>query len=318
MVSTATTPITHKKIPCPRARAPGSPEPTFGGGGVYLAVQHVTARSDFLFISDPFAAACHETRRQTIRHQAVAGLKVSPDNTILAFAEDTLGRRKYTIRFKNLATGEMRKETIANTTGSVVWANDNKTLYYTVKDAALRAYKIMQYQLGSEEHKEIYHEKDTTFSTWVYKSKSQRFIIIGSYSTLSQEYRVMDANKPGSEFHIIQPRKRNLEYSIAHYGDKFYILTNHEAQNFRLMSTPLDKTTMENWSEVIAHRKEVLLENIEIFADYLVVQERKDGLTHLHIVPWDQKQKDYFIDFGEETYTVGLDVNFSGFVRLTC
>lgn len=238
-----------------------------------------------------------------------AGLQVSPNNAILAFAEDTLGRRKYTIRFKDLQSGEMRKETIANTTGSVVWANDNKTLYYTVKDAALRAYKIMQYQLGSDEHKEIYHEKDSTFSTWVYKSKSQRFIIIGSYSTLSQEYRVMDADKPGSEFHIIQPRKRNLEYSIAHYGDKFYILTNHEAKNFRLMSTPADKTTMENWSEVIAHRKDVLLENIEIFADYLVVQERKDGLTHLHVVPWDQQKKDYFIDFGEDTYTVGLDVN---------
>ncbi|WP_372365806.1 S9 family peptidase [Candidatus Uabimicrobium sp. HlEnr_7] len=238
-----------------------------------------------------------------------AGLKISPDNSILAFAEDTLGRRKYTIRFKNLQTGKIRKESIANTTGSIVWANDNKTLYYTVKDAALRAHKIMQYQLGSEEHKEVFHEKDTTFSTWVYKSKSQRFIIIGSYSTLSQEYRVMDADKPGSEFHIIQPRKRNLEYSIAHYEDKFYILSNDKAQNFRLMSTPLDKTTMDNWSEVIPHRQNVLLENIEIFADYLVVQERKDGLTHLHIVPWNEKQKDYYIDFGEETYSVGLDVN---------
>ncbi|MFD2514435.1 S9 family peptidase [Pontibacter locisalis] len=251
-------------------------------------------------------------RAEGLNYYSAAGMNVSPNNKLLAFGEDTVSRRKYTIRFKDLSTGEMLKDRIPNTTGAAVWANDNKTVYYTVKDPALRSYKIFKHTLGtpSSQDKEIYHEADETFSTFVYKTKSDKYIIIGSSSTLSNEYRFLDANNPNGNFKVIQPRERGLEYSVDHFGDKFYIVTNKDgATNFKLMQTPVSKPGKANWKEVIPHREDVLLEGIEIFKDYLALQERKNGLTQIRIKKWNDPKTDYYIDFGEEAYTAYISTN---------
>lgn len=240
---------------------------------------------------------------------SAAGLSVSPDNKMLAYGEDTLSRRIYIIKFKNLETGEMIDDVIPNTTGRAVWANDNKTLFYSVKDASLRSYKIFKHILGTDAAKdvEIYHEKDETFGTYVYKTKSDKYLVIASSQTLSSEYRTLDANTPNGEFKIFQPRERNLEYSIAHYNDKFYVRTNMDAKNFRLMETPETATSKDNWKEVIANRDDVLLEGMDIFKDYLVLSERKAGITNIRIRPW--KGEEHYIAFKEDAYMAYISVN---------
>lgn len=238
------------------------------------------------------------------KYYATAAKTVSPDNKIFAFAEDTVSRRQYTIRFKNLETGEFLPDKIKNTTGSIVWANDNKTIFYTLNDAALRSYKVMKHTLGTaqESDTEIYHEKDETFGVYVWKTKSEKYIIIGSYATLSQEYRILDADNPNGEIKIFQPREKKLEHSIYHYNDKWYIRTNKDdATNFKLMTCPLDRTSKENWTDLIPHRSDVLLEGVELFKNYMVLLERIKGVTQLRVRDW-TGGKDYYIEFGEDSY----------------
>jgi len=240
----------------------------------------------------------------------VAGLTVSTNNNLIAFGVDTVSRRRYTIHFKDLTTGEILPDEIPNTAGQAAWANDNKTVFYSIKDDSLRSYKIFKHILGSEvsADKEIFHEKDVTFSTYVYKCKSKKYLFIASDSTLSTEYQYLDANSPDGKFKIIQPRERDLEYNVDHYKDKFYIRTNLDAKNFRLVETPVNKTSKENWTEVIPHREDVLLEGFEIFKNFLVVGERKDGLIQLRVIKWDGRE-DHYIDFGEETYMAYISNN---------
>ncbi|WP_276499223.1 S9 family peptidase [Pontibacter litorisediminis] len=240
------------------------------------------------------------------------GLGVSPNNQLLAFGEDTVSRRKYTIRFKNLQTGELLADAIPNTTGGAVWANDNKTVYYSVKDPALRSFKIFKHTLGTpaSQDQEVFHEADETFSTYVFKTKSDKYIMIGSHSTMAQEYRFLDANNPNGKFKVIQPRERGLEYSVDHFGDNFYIVTNKDgATNFKLMQTPVSKPGKENWKELLPHREDVLLEGIEIFKDYLALQERKNGLTQIRVRSWKDPKNDYYINFDEEAYTAYIGNN---------
>jgi len=235
---------------------------------------------------------------------------ISPDNKIIAYGVDTVSRRIFTLHFKNLVTGEMSSEEIPDTTGGSAWANDNKTVFYTIKDKTLREYKIFKHRLGSpvSEDKEVFHEADDAFATYVYKSKSKKYIIIRSSSLQSNECRFLEADNPAGEFKIIEPRQKDHEYSVDHYRDKFYIRTNLNAKNFRLMETPVDKAAKENWTEVIPHREDVLLESFEVFKDFLVVNERNKGLPCLRIITWDKKD-DHYIDFGEETYMVYLSAN---------
>lgn len=236
----------------------------------------------------------------------LAGINVSEDNKLVSFGVDTLSRRKYDIFVKNLETGEIYPERIPSTTGGSTWGNDNKTLFYTRKDdKTLRADRIYRHTLGSDptQDKLIYTEDDDTFGTYVYKSKSRKYLIIGSYSTLTSEYRILKADNPLEEFQIFQPRERGLEYGISHYGNNWYVLTNKDkALNFKLMITPEDKTSKENWVDMISHRTDVLLEDIDIFKDYLVVSERSNGLTQIRIKRWDNTQ-DYYLPFDNETYT---------------
>ncbi|WP_321344327.1 S9 family peptidase [uncultured Draconibacterium sp.] len=240
----------------------------------------------------------------------LGGLSVSPNNKLIAYGVDTVSRRKYTIHFKNLETGEILEDAIPLTTGSAVWANDNKTVYYTLKDdVTLRSEKIMKHVVGTpvEDDVEVFYEDDETFSVFIFKTKSQKYLIIGSESTLTSEYRFLDANNPEGDFKVIQPRTRGLEYSVDHFGNDFYIRTNRDALNFRLMKTPVTATEKENWTEVIPHRIDVFFDNFEILKDYLVVTERIEGINQLRVIPWNGEE--YFIDFDEEVYTVSPNVN---------
>ncbi len=241
----------------------------------------------------------------------VRGLEVSAGLDLLAFAVDTVGRRNYTLRFKNLTTGKVLPDEIPGVTGNVAWANDNQTVFYTRQDpVTLRWHRIYRHTLGTDPAADVlvYEETDETFSSFVFKTKSKRYLMIGSRQTLSDEYRFLDADDPGGSFQVVQPRQKNHEYGVDHYGDHFYIRTNDGAQNFRLMKTPVTATTRENWQEVIPHRDDVLLEGFEIFKDHLVLAERKNGLRQLRIRPWDGS-REHYLDFGEPAYLAYISTN---------
>lgn len=244
-------------------------------------------------------------------YYAVGGLKVSEDNKLLAYGEDSVSRRRYTIYVKDLTTGKLVGEPIANTTGSITWANDNKTFFYSRKDSVtLLPRWIMKHTLGTSPSKDVsvYEEQDDTFYTSIYKTKSKKFLVIASGSTLTSDYMVLDANTPDGKFKNFTKRERGLEYSIDHYQDKFYIVTNWDALNFRLMETPDTKTDKANWKEKIAHRDDTLLEGIDIFRDYLVVSERSKASTQLRIM--NQKTKDeHYMEFSEPAYTIYSSTN---------
>jgi oligopeptidase B len=242
----------------------------------------------------------------------LGGLNISEDNEWAAFGIDTVSRRQFTIQIKNLKTGEILPVKIQNTTGGSTWAGDNKTLFYTRKDeVTLRSDKIYKHKLGSSTENDvvIYNEKDDTYGTFIYKEKSKKYLVIGSNSTLTSEFRILDAKTPDGEFKVFQPRTRGLEYSISHYGNQWYILTNKDkATNFKLMVTPEAATTKENWKDLIAHRNDVLLEDIEIFKNYLVISERSNGLNKIRIRPWDGAGE-YYLPFDIETYSAEIGTN---------
>jgi oligopeptidase B len=257
-----------------------------------------------VLVNGPALAAGHD-------YWALGGLDVSEDNTMLVYSEDIVSRRIYNASFRNIQTGEMLADKIEGISGCPVWANDNKTLFYVKKDpATLRDFQIWRHTLGTPQSSDVvvFEEKDEEFSCFVYKTKSKKYMVIGSNQTLSNEYRVLSADAPVGDFRVIQPRERNLEYSIDHYGDRFYITTNLEAKNFRLMSCPENATTKDNWQEVIAHRADVLLEGIEIFKDYLVVDERKNGLVQIRVIRWNDKAE-YYVEFQDPTYAAGVGAN---------
>lgn len=243
---------------------------------------------------------------------SVAGLSVSRDNRILAFGTDFVSRRRYTINFLDLETGNVLPDKIENTTGEAVWAADNKNIFFVTKDPeTLRADKVFRHTLGdtSGNDKLVFSEDDEIFSVGLSETKSEKFIVINSTQTLTTECRYIDASKPNDDFRVFEPRKVNHEYSIDHIGKEFFIRTNSGgANNFRLMKTPESKTAMENWKEVIPNRNDVLLENFELFNDYIVAEERIKGLNNLRIINT-KDGKEHYIDFGEETYTAGLNVN---------
>ena len=242
----------------------------------------------------------------------LSGLSVSEDNTMVAFGVDTVSRRQYTIQVKNLVSGEILDVKLENTTGGSTWASDNTTLFYSRKDeVTLRADKIYKHKIGTAADKDtlVYFEKDETFDVSVYKSKSKKYLIINSSSTLTTEYQTVLSATPDAKFKLFQKRTRGLEYSMSHFGAHFYIVTNKDkATNFKLMKTPEEATSKENWVDVIAHRDDVLLEDIDIFKNYLVVSERFNGLNHIRIMPWSGKGE-YYLPFESETYMAYTTTN---------
>ncbi len=245
-------------------------------------------------------------------YYSVRGTDVSSGQDIVAYAVDTIGRRKYTVHFRNLISGEDLPDTITDVTGNMAWAEDNRTLFYTKQHPdTLRRYQAWRHILGTNPSDDVlvYEEKDEEFSVFVFKTKSKKFIMIGSSQTLSSEYRFLEAADPGGRFRLVLKREDDHEYSVDHYGDHFFIKTNWQAKNFRLMkapvATPRDK---KNWTDVIPHREDVLLEGFEIFQDHLVLAERKDGLIGLRVRPW-TGEGEHYIDFGEPAYLAYISTN---------
>ncbi|MBT8219688.1 MAG: S9 family peptidase [Bacteroidia bacterium] len=260
-------------------------------------------------------------------YYSVGGRSVSPDNQWLIYGEDTLSRRIYTLRFKNLSTGATTDTKIEGTTGSAVWASDNKTIFYTKKDVeTLRAFQIYRHKLGSDPASDqlIYEEKDNTFYSYIYKSKSKKYLIIGSSQTISDEYRILEADNPDGAFRIFQNREPKLEYGIAHFEDKFFIRTNKDgAQNFKIMETPEGKTGKENWKDFIEHRTDVLVEGFDIFKDFIVVSEREKGITQIDVRPWQgnahriQFQDEAFLAYTTTNIEFDTDILRLGYTSLT-
>lgn len=242
---------------------------------------------------------------------ALGGLNVSPNNKILAYGVDTVSRRKYRVYFKDLETGKLLADEIPVTTGGVTWANDNKTVFYTQQnETTLRSERVMKHVLGTPVSSDelVYYEADETFSVGVGKTKSEAYIFIESGSTLSSELRFVHADRPSQPFQIFLPREKDLLYTVDHYQDEFYIVTNWDARNFRLMKCPITATDKRSWTELIPHRADVLLEGIEIFKDQLVISERAKGLTQIRVQEW-KSRKEHYLDFGEQAYVAGVGYN---------
>jgi oligopeptidase B len=237
-------------------------------------------------------------------YYSAVGFNISPDNKLLAFGVDTISRRQYTLHIKNLETGEIYKDAIYPTSGGSEWANDNQTLFYTATNPkTLLSESIKRHKLNTDPKTDVtvYKEKDKSNYIGVGKTKSEKYILIASSATLSSEYRILDADQPEGQFEVFQPRIKDVLYDIDHQDDHFLIVTNKDALNFRLMQTPVTKTGVANWTEVIPNRADVLLEGIDVFKDYLVITERKNGLIQLRIRNI-KNQDEHYVDFGEAAY----------------
>ncbi len=240
----------------------------------------------------------------------VGGTSTTPDQKTLAFAADEVGRRIYTIWFRNLETGAIYPESIADTTGNFVWAADNLTLFYSKQDPeTLRSHRVYKHTLGNDPKLDelIFEEADEEFTCMVHKSKTEEYIFIHSESTISSEMRYVRSDQSDGEFQILQERIPHLEYAADHFGDHFWIKTNDEAQNFKLVKAPVSAPSKSNWTDVIPHRPEVLLEDFDLFARYLVTQERTKGLTQIQIRLWDGES--FSLQFDDETYTAWIGTN---------
>ena len=242
---------------------------------------------------------------------SIGGWTISSAQNIVAYAVDTQGRRIHTVHFKDLSTGELLPDVLPEVTENLAWANDNKTLFYAKQDpATLRAFQIYRHALGTDwrDDKLVFEESDETFSVWVFKTKSKKFLMIVSSQTLSQEYRYLDADDPHGEFKIFLPRQRAHEYHVAHFEDRFLIRSNDGAKNFRLMGTALDRTGKENWREIVPHREDVYLSDFDVFKGYLVLEERARGLTQIRVIPW-AGGAGHYLEFAEPAYRAHLGMN---------
>ena len=240
---------------------------------------------------------------------SVRGIQVSPDSSKLAFASDLVGRRKYNLRIKDLATGKMLEDSIPEITGNIVWAEDNKTLFYTKQDpTTLRSFQVYRHTLGTKASQDsiVFQEDDEQFSCYIYKSRSRKFILITSDQTLTTEVRYLPADAPHQEPKLFHPRERGLEYGVDHLGDHFFVRTNWDAPNFKLMKTPLEKTSKSNWIPIVEHNENEFLVGYELFDEYLVSQMRSEGLINIRITPWSEPERAHNLEFGEPCYVAGV------------
>lgn len=234
----------------------------------------------------------------------------SPNDKVLAYSTDTVSRRQYNIFFRDVNTNELIDEIIPNTTGNIVWANDNRTVFYETKDETLRSYRIYKHKIGSPVSSDVlvYEENDPTFDVSVYNTKSDKYIIISSNSTLTSECRILDANNPDGEFKIFQPRKEGIEYGVSHQNGRFLIITNYQAINFQLMECDEENTSIDNWKEIIPARDNVLVEDLDVYKDFYVVSERENGLTKFRVCNV-KNNSEYYVHFDEEDYFASAGTN---------
>jgi len=244
-------------------------------------------------------------------YYAISGLSISPDNKRLAYGVDTVSRREYIVHIKDLESGKILSDRVSRTSVGATWANDNETLFYTSKNpVTLLSEKIKRHRIGTDEQTDVtvYEEKDNTNYIDVSKSKNGQYIMIYTGGTLSSEVHILNADEPNGKFKVFQPRIKDALYSVVALENKFLIVTNEGAKNFKVMECPLDRTGKENWKEFIAHRADVLVSDIDEFKDYIVISERKNGLTQLAVRSL-KDGKQHYLDFGEAAYTVSPSTN---------
>ena len=242
---------------------------------------------------------------------AIGETDVSANHDLLAYSYDTQGRRLYTIRFKNVRTGALLEDRLEHVTGDMAWANDNRNIFYSKQDPdTLRPFQVFRHTLGCHPSSDVlvFEEEDETFSVTVFKTKSKQYILLASHQTVSSEYHYLAADQPDGKFSVIVPRRRFHEYEVEHYRDTFYIRTNWDAKNFRLMKAPVHQTDQSSWEEVLPHRDDVLLESFELFQDFLVAEERHQGLVRLRIIPW-SGDGEHNVEMSEPTYLAALGDN---------
>ena len=248
------------------------------------------------------------------KYYSINDWDISLNNEIIAYFEDITGDFESTVYFKNLTTGELLDDKLEKVT-SLAWANDNKTIFYTVQDSINRSYKVFKHVLGSKDNDQlndqlVFHEKGERFNVYTFKSKSDQYIFIASSSTTSTEYRFLNADHTDVSFKLIHLREKDHLYYVSHYEDNFYITSNKDAINFKLLKTNISKPDISNWSEIIPHRENVFLTGVDIFKDYLVVSERENGLLKIRIIKWDD-WSDHYLDFDEPTYTTYPSTNLN-------
>jgi oligopeptidase B len=248
---------------------------------------------------------------------SVGAVSVSPDGTKLAYTFDFEGNEVYTIRIRDLITGEHFDESIPNTSGSVYelggveWANDNEHIFYVTLDSALRPDKLYRHRIGTDPADDalLFHEADESFYLWMHKTRDERFIMTYHYSTTAREMRFLSADQPDGELRIVQPRLEGLEYYAAHHKGAFFIVNNDGAKNFKVSAAPVEKPGRENWKEVIPHREDVLIEGISTFDNYIVIRERKDGLQQIRISAPEDLHNARYVQFPEPAYHVEFEDN---------
>ncbi|HKL03981.1 MAG TPA: prolyl oligopeptidase family serine peptidase, partial [Cryomorphaceae bacterium] len=242
----------------------------------------------------------------------VSGLHVSMNNRLLAFGEDTVSRRIYSIRFLDLETGKYFDDVLKGTSGNVVWTGDHKTVFYTVKDEnTLRPYRVYRHELGTDQADDalVYQEDDDTFYVEIEQSKSKKYIFIKSISTLTTEYWYLNTENPTDSFTVFHPRQRGLDYHIDHFQDQFYIYHNLDAVNFKVSRCPVQSTEQNSWDTFIQHKPDVFIEGVELFKSCMVIKERYNGLGRLRVLMWDDDNNSHYVDFEEPAYTVEIGAN---------
>lgn len=237
-------------------------------------------------------------------YSRIGAFKVSPDHRLLAYSLDALGNESYTLFVKDLQSGELLPDQIPNTYYGVEWANDNRTLFYNVLDEAMRPYKLFRHSIGSDPATDelVYHEADESFFLWISRTRSNAYLLISLTSTTTSEVHFAAADDP-QQWTVVQPRIHELEYSVEHHGDRFLIVTNDGAINFKVVTTPISQPNKAHWQDWLAHRPAVYLDDLDAFQDYVVVYEREQGLQHLRISRPDGSDERY-VPFPEPVYTI--------------
>jgi oligopeptidase B len=239
---------------------------------------------------------------------SLVGISISPDNSKAIYAVDTNSRRKYTIHVKDLNSGDNLDTYIEDTNGGSVWSSDSNYFFYMKKNSkTLRSETIYRHSILQKQKEDfmVYHEKDSTFSVYVQSSKSRELIFISSHSTLTSEYQFINSSNPLEDFKVIQPRISGLEYTVSHFKDHFYIVTNiNNSFNYKIAKTAVNNSELKNWKTIIDHREDVLIEDIEIFQNFWAISERHNGLNRILIKSWNKEYKDYYIPVDGETYSL--------------
>ncbi len=258
-----------------------------------------------ILIDDNQAAVGHE-------YYQTGALEVSPDNELLAWAEDTVGRRQFVVRFRNLVTGELYADQLENAEPDIAWANDNRTVVYVEKHPeTLLGYRVRKHVLGTPQASDalVYQQDDESYYTGVYKAKSERFVYIVSQSTVSSEYRYADASDPKLEFRLALARERDHEYQLQDIDERFVIRSNWNGANFQVFEVPIaDVGDRGAWRVLLPHREDAFIARIEAFRDFLVIAERSAALRKLRVMSWDGK-REFLIEASESAYTMALGTN---------